>query len=132
MTNGPKELQSRFRQLKGEKNLLKVGHINIDGLLSKISKINVIIQESDQDILSITETHLSAAINDENDMQVAETNDKLESNIEAVWEELVLHLKRALIGTKFSDRNKARTSDISDQKSILSDTLVVKMSDHFK
>ena len=65
MINGPKELGSRFRQFKGEKNLLKVGHINIDGLLSKISKIKVIIEESDLDILSITETHLSAAISDD-------------------------------------------------------------------
>ena len=67
MINGPEKLRSRFQQLKGEKNLLKVGHINIDGLLSKISEIKVIIiiEESDLDILSITETHLSAAISDD-------------------------------------------------------------------
>ena len=132
--NGPKGLESRFRQLKGKKNLLKVGHINIDGLLSKIPEIKGIIEESDLDILSITETHLSAAISDDqlnidsyefarrdrkeddftkthegiwggcliyykNDLQVAEMNDKLESNIEAVWVELILHSQRVLIGT---------------------------------
>ena len=42
MINGPKELGSRFQQFKREKNFLKVGHINIDGLLSKISEIKVI------------------------------------------------------------------------------------------
>ena len=65
MINGPKEFESRIRQLKGDKNLLKVGHINIGGLLNKISEIKVIIEESDPDILSITETHLSAAISDD-------------------------------------------------------------------
>ena len=42
-----------------------MGHNNIDGLLRKISEIKVIIEESDQDILSITETHLSPAIRDD-------------------------------------------------------------------
>ena len=127
-------LGSRFRQLKGKKSLLKVGHINIDGLLSKIPEIRVIIEESDLDILSVTETHLFVAISDDqlniegyefarrdrkeddftkthegiwggcltyykNDLQVAEMNDRLESNIEAVWVELILHSQRVLIGT---------------------------------
>ena len=42
-----------------------MGHINIDGLLNKIPEIKVIIEESDLDILSITETHLSATVSDD-------------------------------------------------------------------
>ena len=109
-------------------------HINIDGLLNKIPEIKVIIEESDLDILSITETHLSATISDDqlnidgyefarrdrkeddftkthegiwggyltyfkNYLQIAEMNDKLESNIEAVWVKLILYSQRVLIGT---------------------------------
>ena len=42
-----------------------MGHINIDGLLHKIPEIKVIIEKSDLDIFSITETRLSAAISDD-------------------------------------------------------------------
>ena len=50
---------------KENKNLLKVAHINVNGLENKLSEIMVLLQEKDFDVLGLTETHLTDQITDE-------------------------------------------------------------------
>lgn len=46
-------------------NGLKLAHININGLLNKLSGIKFLLLEKKLDILTITESHLSPGIKDE-------------------------------------------------------------------
>ena len=110
MINGPKELGSRFRQLKGKKNLVKVRHINTDGFLNKISEIKVIIEESDLDILSITETQLSAAISDDqlntegyDFASRARKEDDFTKTHEGIWGGCLTYYKNALQVVEMND-----------------------------
>eukprot|EP00794_Sanderia_malayensis_P000906 gene906-209_t len=50
---------------KEDKNLLKVAHININGLENKLSEIIALLQKEKFDVLGITETHLTNQINDQ-------------------------------------------------------------------
>lgn len=60
--SGLVEIQSNTKE---NKNLLKVAHININGLENKLSEIIALLQEKDFDVLGITETHLTNQVNDE-------------------------------------------------------------------
>lgn len=46
-------------------NGLKVGHLNVNGLLNKLHEIKIMLQETKFDVLGITETHLHKDIKDE-------------------------------------------------------------------
>ena len=43
---------------------LKLGHININGLLNKISQVKALLSQSNFAVLAITETHLSDNVDD--------------------------------------------------------------------
>ena len=44
---------------------LKVAHLNVNGLLNKMSEIRFLLQETRFDILGLTETHLNNKIEDD-------------------------------------------------------------------
>ena len=50
-------------QVIGKKGL-KFGHINVNGLVNKLSEIKTLLQESNLSILAVSETHLSEAVED--------------------------------------------------------------------
>ena len=47
---------SPFSALKGQKNLLKIGNININGLLGKLNEVKLVTQTASFDILAASET----------------------------------------------------------------------------
>ena len=49
----------------GNNKNLKIGHININGLASKLTDIQFLLKEVEFDILGITETHLTEDISNE-------------------------------------------------------------------
>ncbi len=44
---------------------LKIGHLNVNGLVAKMAEIQVLLHRMKFDILSISETHLTKDIKDE-------------------------------------------------------------------
>ncbi len=44
---------------------MNIGHININGLLGKITEIKELLQRTSLDMLGVTETHLSSLIEDD-------------------------------------------------------------------
>ena len=50
-------------QLRG--NGIKIVHINVRGLMSKLTDVTLLIQEPKLDILVVTETHLDSSISDD-------------------------------------------------------------------
>ena len=62
------ENQLAFQTLVAELKLLnglKCAHINVNGLVSKLDEIKLLLQETKIDILAITETHLCETITTE-------------------------------------------------------------------
>ena len=135
-TTHTREITNSFKEMKGNKNNMKIAHININGLLGKITEIKELLQRTSLDILGVTETHLSRLIKDENiaidgynltrrdrketdfeetnegryggcliyykeNLQVVERNDKLDSNIEALWIDVIMHSQRIMIGNVY-------------------------------
>ena len=47
------------------KHGIKIGHLNVNGLLSKFSQIELLLVECKFDVFAITETHLNSKIRDE-------------------------------------------------------------------
>ena len=44
---------------------LRIGHLNVNGLLAKVMDIQVLVQITKLDILPISETHLTKHVKDE-------------------------------------------------------------------
>lgn len=59
----PGVLSDNLEHLKTSKGL-KVGHLNVNGLLSKIDFVSILIKDSNLDILALSETKLDGKIND--------------------------------------------------------------------
>eukprot|EP00112_Aurelia_sp_Birch-Aquarium-sp1_P010317 Seg2209.4 transcript_id=Seg2209.4/GoldUCD/mRNA.D3Y31 product="hypothetical protein" protein_id=Seg2209.4/GoldUCD/D3Y31 len=53
-----------FRAMTGN-DRIKLCHININGLLSKLSQVHLLLKETQSDILAITETHLTPEVGNE-------------------------------------------------------------------
>ena len=53
-----------FKQSVGDKNL-KIGHLNINGLVNKLSEVQYLLDVAKFDLLGITETHLNPSISDD-------------------------------------------------------------------
>ena len=49
----------------GNNKNLKIGHININGLVNKLPDIQFLLKEVEFDILGVTETHLTEDISNE-------------------------------------------------------------------
>ena len=104
---------------------LKLAHINIRGLLSKLNEITLLLEESNIDILAITETHLDKSIGNKTvniDGYQVERHDRdkygggcllywkenldvtvnkvinAAKDMESVWIDLHIHSQRYLIG----------------------------------
>ena len=43
---------------------VRLGHINTNGLRKKLEEVKILLEESNLDILAVTETHLSDEIED--------------------------------------------------------------------
>ena len=132
ITTHTREITNPFKEMKGKKNNMKIGHTNINGLLGKITEIKELLQRTPLDILGVTETQLSSLIKDENiaidgynlsrrdrketdfeethegryggcliyykeNLQVVEKIDKLDSNIDALWIDVIMHSQRIII-----------------------------------
>ena len=106
---------------------LKVAHLNVNGLLNKMSEIRFLLQETRFDILGLTETHLNNKIEDDQIsvdgykmvrtdrisgswgscvmyskkcLNVIERDDIYsKSDLEQVWIDLMLASQRLLLGT---------------------------------
>ena len=66
ITTHTQEITNPFKEMTENKNNMKIGHVNINGLLGKITEIKELLQRTSLDILDVTETHLSSLIKDEN------------------------------------------------------------------
>ena len=61
-----------FEELKIEigKHGIKIGHLDVNGLLSKFSQIELLLVECKFDVFAITETHLNSKIRDEEKFKI--------------------------------------------------------------
>ena len=57
------DIYESLKDSLGNKNL-KVGHINVNGIINKLNEVHVLLNEVKWDILGITETHLTASTPD--------------------------------------------------------------------
>lgn len=55
-------MRSEFQKIKDDLNIpgVKIGHLNVNGLLSKMAEVKILLQETNLDILAVTETKISA------------------------------------------------------------------------
>ena len=54
-TTHTREITNPFKEMKGNKNNMKIAHININGLLGKTTEIKELLQRTSLDILGVTE-----------------------------------------------------------------------------
>ena len=52
-----------IREMIGKKGL-KFGHININGLVNKLSEVKTLLNETNLTVLAVSETHLAEDVND--------------------------------------------------------------------
>ena len=131
------ENQLAFQTLVAELKLLnglKCAHINVNGLVSKLDEIKLLLQETKIDILAITETHLCETITTEEiaiDGHLSARNDRKgqgnhlggtiiyydqelkmyeididSTNIEAVWMELAINSQKLLLACIYRPPNE--------------------------
>ena len=91
-----------YKSLKdslGNKNL-KVGHINVNGIINKLNEVHVLLNEVKWDILGITETHLTASTPD-NLLRIPGydfVRKDRSTELDAVWINVTLRSQSSLIG----------------------------------
>ena len=129
---------------------LKLAHINIRGLLGKFNEITLLLEESNIDILAITENHLDRSVQNET-VKIAgykvERHDREKNGggclfswkenldvtvnsvinatkaTESVWIELHIHSQRYLIGSIYRPPDKY---DFYDKLKIILDSIWIK------
>ena len=60
---GPARAYSDLHSILGSRGI-KVAHINVNGLISKLTKIEILLKDCNIDVLAVTETHLTNKIAD--------------------------------------------------------------------
>ena len=123
---GPARAYNDLHSILGNRGI-KVAHINVNGLISKLTQIEILLKDCNIDVLAMTETHLTNKIADEElsiqgyDFQRSDRKHKLgggclvyykenltvipksdivkDEKIESVWVELLIKSQRFLIGT---------------------------------
>ena len=61
---GPARAYSDLHSILGNRGI-KVAHININGLISKLTQIEILLKDCNIDVLAVTKTHLTNKIADE-------------------------------------------------------------------
>ena len=132
------------------KSGLKLAHINVRGLLGKFNEITLLLEESNIDILAITETHMDRSMQNETVKITgyeAEKHDRDKNGrgclfywkenldvtvnsvinatkaTESVWIKLHIYSQRYLIGSTYSPPDKY---DFYDKLKIILDSIWIK------
>ena len=88
-------------------NGLKIAHLNINGLLHKLNVLKVLLEETNFDILAVTETHLQANIPD--DKVKIENYDLLrrDRKTDNGWGGVIVYHKELLNGIEYKTMNES-------------------------
>ena len=136
---GPAQAYSDLHSILGNRGI-KVAHINVNGLISKLTQIQILLKDCNIDVLAMTETHLTNKIADEElsiqgyDFQRSDRKHKLgggclvyykenltvipksdivkDKKIESVWVELLNKSQRFLIGTIYRPQKDTRFLEV--------------------
>ena len=62
--NAEREMRYEFQKIKDDLNIpgVKIDHLNVNGLLSKMAEVKIFLQETNLDILAVPETKISPDI----------------------------------------------------------------------
>ena len=126
---GPARAYSGLHSILGSRGI-KVAHINVSGLISKLMQIEILLKDCNIDVMAVTETHLTNKITHEElsiqgcDFQRSDRKHKLsgggclvyykenftiipksdivkDEKMESVWVELLIKPQRFFIGTLY-------------------------------
>ena len=118
---------------------LKFGHINVNGLVNKLSQIKTLLQESNISILAVSETHLAESVDDskisidgyliirkdrkekknngggtliyhKEHLNICELSyDKHMNSIESIWAEIILKSQRTITACLYRPERLSQT-----------------------
>ena len=116
-----KEIADKMNQGTG----LKIAHLNVNGLLRKLNTLKVLIEETNVDILAVTETHLEADIPDE---KVEIDNYELlrrDRKTDDGWGGVIVYHKEILHGIEFKPETECDLEMIWLECNVRSQKLLV-------